>query len=209
MRSRLRCLGQRLPPAPFLLRRFVRLRPGSCIAIVVIVVLAGSGLRLPPAAPARPPRTAPVDLLTVARFCGCAWLPAVRAAESRYLFCSVRSRSSCAARSSTIFCSVSGIFRQDVRIEGHRAVSRLVYSLSHVLQAKTDSKLEMFYVPARRYRLRRVAVLRSIPLSSAPNSCAVISRRRSVRRRRTAPRTCPPPAACSTRRIRRGPSTGS
>ena len=40
----------------------------------------------------------------------------------------------------------------------------------------------MFYVPARRYRLRRVAVLRSMPLSSAPNSCAVISRRRLHRR---------------------------
>src|SRR5215831_4606270 len=38
----------------------------------------------------------------------------------------------------------------------------------------------MFYVLVRRYRLRRIAVLRSVPLSSAPNSCAVISRRRSA-----------------------------
>ena len=32
----------------------------------------------------------------------------------------------------------------------------------------------------RRYRFRRLAVLRSMPLNSAPNSCAVISRRRFV-----------------------------
>src|SRR5579883_789590 len=38
----------------------------------------------------------------------------------------------------------------------------------------------MFYESARRYRFRRFAVLRSMPLSSAPNSCAVISRRCSA-----------------------------
>ena len=37
----------------------------------------------------------------------------------------------------------------------------------------------MFYTLSRRYRFRRFAVLRSMPLSSAPNSCAVISRCRS------------------------------
>ena len=37
----------------------------------------------------------------------------------------------------------------------------------------------MFYNSARRYRLRRFAVLRSMPLNNAPNSWAVISRRRS------------------------------
>ena len=36
--------------------------------------------------------------------------------------------------------------------------------------------MEMFYTSGRRYRLRRFAVLRSIPLRSAPNSCAVVSR---------------------------------
>jgi hypothetical protein len=38
----------------------------------------------------------------------------------------------------------------------------------------------MFLDTVARHRFRRFAVLRSMPLSSAPNSCAVISRRRSV-----------------------------
>ena len=35
----------------------------------------------------------------------------------------------------------------------------------------------MFYAAMRRYRLRRSAVLRSMPLSSAPSSSTVISKR--------------------------------
>ena len=86
--------------------RFVRFRPVSRIAIEVIVVLAGSGFAFRSAVPARPPRTAPVDLSRAARSCGCAALPATRAADSDT--CSARSeRSSCSARSTTILRSVS------------------------------------------------------------------------------------------------------
>ena len=60
----------------------------------------------------------------------------------------------------------------------------------------------------RRYRFRRLAWLRSMPLSSAPNSCAVISRRASSSAR-TASRTCLPPAAWPTPRTRRDPNIKS
>jgi len=36
----------------------------------------------------------------------------------------------------------------------------------------------MFYAFVRRYRLRRVALLRLMPLSSAPSSSTLISKRR-------------------------------
>ena len=43
---------------------------------------------------------------------------------------------------------------------------------------QNQTKIKMFYAFVRRYRLRRVAWLRSMPLSSAPSSSTLISKRR-------------------------------
>ncbi len=64
----------------------------------------------------------------------------------------------------------------------------------------------MFYAPLRRYRFRRFAVLRSIPLNSAPSSCAVISRWRSAQPSPNGTAYVPSSsAACTRQRSHRDP----
>ena len=87
-------------------------------------------------------------------------------------------RSSCAVRSTMIFCKCLWIAGQCLgstgklkcNRKGTSSPKRKMQQLVNVYAASTA---------LRRYRLRRLAWLRSMPLNSAPNSCAVISRRTS------------------------------
>ena len=97
---------QRLPPAAFLLRRFVRFRPGSGIAIEVIVVLVGSGFGF--RAPCLPGRLEQRQLLFRQLLALAVALRFQQFAQQTLILVLLgRERSSCSARSTTIFRSVS------------------------------------------------------------------------------------------------------
>src|SRR6266849_5675 len=153
-------LCQRLPPGSLLYGCFGRL-----------------ALRrhLPVAGPSRVLQTASVALSRVVRSCGCAALPAVRAAGSGT--CPFPRFRAGVARTGPPRSSVTHRHRSAVCWDRWAApVCRITATPLPFKQNQT--RIKMFYALVRRYRLRRVALPRSMPLSSAPSSSTLISKRR-------------------------------